>query len=87
MKYTKEELCERIKYIHPDMAAHDIHVDVNWDDERGCWRVDMQKGDKRISAWLDESEADMCMENKACAGLLAEIAELKAAAESGSASP
>ncbi|MDY6824956.1 MAG: hypothetical protein SWH68_14345 [Thermodesulfobacteriota bacterium] len=86
MKYTKEELCERIQYIHPDMAAHDIQVDVNWDKERNRWRVDMQKGDNRISAWLDETGADMCMENKMCAGLLAEITELKAAAESGSSS-
>lgn len=82
MKYSKEELCERIKYIHPDMAAHDIHVDVDWDKDKRCWRVDMHKGGNRISAWLDETEADMCMENKMCAGLLAEIAEIKAAAES-----
>lgn len=76
--HDKEALCERMKYLLPDLGECGIDFHLDWDSEKEKWMVTIWKNEKKVTTWIDENEADMCMDNKICVGLLSEIAKFKA---------
>jgi hypothetical protein len=36
---TSQELCEKIRSIHPDIGKCGIDLDVDWDTEKNIWVV------------------------------------------------
>jgi hypothetical protein len=41
--HDKKELCEKIKSVHPDIGECGIDVDVDWNDAKKAWVVDLKK--------------------------------------------
>ncbi len=79
--YDKKELCERIKSIFPHVGDYGVDFDVERDALENRWQIRMKKGEKEYSAWIDEKEAGLCMEENTCIGLLADIAQFRVAVE------
>ena len=75
--YSKEELCEKIITIYPEIGTCGIDIAVEYDPQKKIWLVDLKKGTHELKHHLEIPDADACMENKQCVFLGLEIAQLK----------
>ncbi|MFH1217788.1 MAG: hypothetical protein V1706_14935 [Pseudomonadota bacterium] len=73
----KNELCKKITDLYPDIGECGINVDVDFDDEKKCWVVDLKKERHELKHYLESPDAEACMEGKQCVSLGLEIAQLK----------
>ena len=76
--YNKNELCEKIKGIYPDIGECGIDVDVEYDEGKKAWIVDLKKDNHELKTHLEPAEADQCMEGQQCVSLGLQVAQLKA---------
>ena len=76
--YNKKELCEKIKGIYPDIGECGIDVDVEYDEGKKAWIVDLKKDNHELKTHLEPAEADQCMEGQQCVSLGLQVAQLKA---------
>ena len=78
MMHDKKELCDKISEIYPEIGACGINVDVEWNEGKKAWVVDLKKDDHELTTHLEPEDADGCMEGKQCVSLGLQIAQLKA---------
>ena len=76
--HDKKELCEKIRSIYPDIGECGIDLDVEYDEAKKAWVVDLKKGEQELKTHLELQEADECMEGKQCVSLGLQIGELRA---------
>ena len=50
----KDELCQKIRDIYPDIGECGIDVDVAFDETNQRWVVDLKKGSRRMKTFLEE---------------------------------
>jgi len=74
----KEELCEKIIALYPDIGECGIDVKVEFDEGQNSWVVDLKKNRHELKTFLEEGDAENCMAGKLCVSLGIEIAQLKA---------
>lgn len=74
---NKDELCHKIQELYPDIGECGINVDVNYDDDQNRWVVDLKKDQHHLKTFLEEGDAETCMEGRQCVSLGIEIAQLK----------
>ena len=74
--HDKKELCSRIVDMYPEIGQCDIDVAVDWDKEKNAWVVDLAKDNHQLKHYLEEADAESCMEGKQCVSLGLEIAQL-----------
>jgi len=77
----KEELCHRITALYPDIGQCGIDVNVEFDEDQNTWVVDLKKDKIELKTFLEEGDAEKCMDGKQCVSLGIEIAQLKANVE------
>ena len=75
--YDKEQLCNKITEIFPEIGECGIDVDVNFDADKNVWVVSLEKDSHTLKHYLDLPEADSCMEGDKCVPLGLEIAQLR----------
>jgi len=73
----KEELCEKIIALYPDIGECGIDVNVEFDKDQNTWVVDLKKDRHELKTFLEEGDAENCMEGKQCVSLGIEITQLK----------
>ena len=73
----KAALCEKIRELYPDIGECGIDVDVDYDQEKNAWIVDLKKGSFELKTHLEDDDADQCMLGQKCVGLGIEIAQLR----------
>ena len=74
---NKDELCQKIQQLYPDIGECGINVDVNYDEDQNRWVVDLKKDQHHLKTFLEEGDAETCMEGRQCVSLGIEIAQLK----------
>ncbi len=74
----KEELCQKIIALYPDIGQCGLDVNVEFDAEQNAWVVDLKKDRHQLKTFLEEGDAEKCMIGKQCVSLGIEIAQLKA---------
>ena len=77
ISHDKEQLCEKIKGIYPDIGQCGIDVDVEYDQGKKAWIVDLKKDKHELKTHLEPQEANECMEGKQLVPLGLQIAQLK----------
>jgi hypothetical protein len=75
--YDKNELCEKIRGLYPDIGECGIDVNVEYDQDQKAWVVDLKKDRLELKTFLEDGDAESCMEGKQCVSLGLEIAQLK----------
>jgi len=75
--YSDQELCEKIRKLFPEIGECDINIEVQHDDEKKVWVVDLKKEGHELKHHLEYPDADDCMEGNKCVSLGLEIAQLK----------
>ncbi len=74
---TKEELCAKIKAVFPEIGTCGIDLKVDYDQQNQAWVVDLKKGSHELKTFLEETEAQQCMEGKQCVSLGLQIGQLR----------
>jgi hypothetical protein len=72
----KEDLCQKIKTIYPDIGRCGIDVDVDYDSSNDRWKVGLKRGNKFLETFLEKGDAELCMAGKQCVSLGLEIHQL-----------
>jgi len=72
----KNELCERIVVLYPDIGTCGIDIDVHFNAIQNSWVVDLKKEEHVLKHFLEPSDADVCMNGKQCVALGLEIAQM-----------
>ena len=75
--HTKEELCEKIKAVFPEIGACGINLKVDYDENNKAWVVDLKKDKHELKTFLEDSEAQQCMDGKQCVSLGLQIGQLR----------
>lgn len=75
--YSKEELCEKIKSVFPEIGACGIDLMVDYDKQNKAWVVDLKKDKHELKTFLEDSEAQQCMDGKQCVSLGLQIGALR----------
>ena len=75
--YDKDELCKKIRKLYPDIGECGIDVKVGYDEEQKAWVVNLKKDHLELKTFLEDGDAELCMEGKQCVSLGIEIAQLK----------
>ena len=78
---TKEELCQKIIALYPDIGQCGIDVNVEFDKDQNSWVVDLKKDKIELKTFLEEGDAEKCMIGEQCVSLGIEIAQLRANVE------
>ena len=73
----KNELCEKIRAIYPDIGECGIDIDVEYDEDKKAWVVDLKKDQHELKTHLEPEEANACMDGKQCVSLGIQIGQLK----------
>ena len=74
---AKEQLCDKIKDIYPDIGQCGIDVKVDFDQRENTWVVDLSRGDHHLKTFLEKEDAEGCVEGKKCVNLGIQIAQLR----------
>ena len=74
---SKEELCKKITELYPDIGACGLDLQVNYSKEKKVWVVDLKKDGHELQHYLEDPDAESCMEGKQCVSLGLEIAQLR----------
>ena len=73
----KNLLCKKIQEIYPDIGECGIDISVNFDDEQKRWTVNLKKGDHELKTYLEQGDAEKCINGVQCVNLGIEVAQLK----------
>ena len=73
----KNELCEKIRSIYPDIGECGIAVKVEYDETNNRWVVDLKQGERELKTFLEDGDAEKCLNGIQCVSLGVEIAQLK----------
>lgn len=74
--YNAKELCEKITELYPEIGTCGIDVDVLRNPQENTWVVNLKKGSHTLDHFLENLDADRCMDGKQCVSLGLEIAQL-----------
>ena len=75
--YDKKALCDKIRELYPDVGECGIDVDVDYDENQKSWTVKLKKDHIELKTFLEDEDANLCMDGKQCVSLGLEIAQLK----------
>ncbi len=74
---NKNELCDKIRSLYPEIGECGIDVNVDYDDANDRWTVYLKKDKKELKTFLEPGDADLCIKGKQCVSLGIEINQLK----------
>lgn len=75
--YSKNQLCDKIRSIYPDVGKCGIDIKVDFDNKNNAWSIQLKKEKKRLKTFLETEDAASCMENRQCLGLGWQVYQLK----------
>ncbi len=65
----KKQLCAKIQELYPDIGECGIDVDVEYDEDKKSWVVDLKKDKFELKTFLEDGDADKCMLGQQCVSL------------------
>ena len=80
MNYSTDQLKEKIRGFHPELAQNGVSLSVDGD-AAGRYAVKLGKAGKEAGAYLDQKDADECMAGKKCLNLAVLVTQLLAELE------
>jgi hypothetical protein len=75
--YNKNELCEKIRDVFPEIGVCGIDLKVDYDKATAAWVVELNKDNHQLKTFLEVPDAEKCMQGKQCISLGLQIAQLR----------
>jgi hypothetical protein len=66
MAYTPEELKGKLLEMYPDIKEYGLNVHLMFDNQKKAWVITFEKEGHERHAFLDEKDANDCMEGNKC---------------------
>ena len=74
---TKRDICELIQHVDPELGQCGRDYDVYLDRTNDAWVVDYHKDGHHLKTFLDNHDADECMNSDKCIPLGLQIGQLR----------
>lgn len=74
---NKDAICRKIENILPEAGTCGLDYTVEYDDKRGAWTVDLKRGDQHLRTFVEDIEAEDCLEKERCIPLGLQVGQLK----------
>jgi hypothetical protein len=81
MNYSTDQLKEKIRGFHPELAQNGVDLSVGRDAAGKRFTCKLSKAGKEVGAYLDQKDADECMSGKKCLNLAVMVTQLLAELE------
>jgi hypothetical protein len=78
MKYDIDQIKEKIRGFHPELAQKGVDLGLDWDAAGKRFALKLSKAGKGVGAYLDQKDADECMAGKKCLNLAVLVTQLLA---------
>ena len=75
MQHVKAELIQKLKAIYPDITAHRLNLDVEFNADKNAWVVKLERDDAKLHTYLDKADADACLEGVQCVYLGVQVGQ------------
>lgn len=75
--HNKDEICETIVSLYPDIGVCGVDIEVQFDEPKHAWAVQLHKDEHHLTHYLEIPDADACIDGKQCVSLGLEIAQLR----------
>jgi len=62
--HDKNELCDRIRSLYPEIGECGLDVKVDFDKTKKVWVVYLKKEGHQLKTFLEPLDADACMEGQ-----------------------
>ena len=72
----KDKLCQKIQEVYPEIGQCSIDLKVDFDKRQKAWVVNLKKDTHELKHFLENPDADACMEGKQCVALGLVISQL-----------
>lgn len=66
-----------MKDVFPDIGEIDKDVKVEFDSVNHAWVVDLKSGRKHLKTYLEEEDAESCVNKNVCIGVGIQIGQLR----------
>lgn len=74
---SKDDICRKIEQIIPEAGRCGRDFRVEYDDTNHAWAVDLHQGDVHLKTFIEDSEAENCLDADKCIPLGLQIGQLK----------
>jgi len=81
MNYSTDQLKEKIRGFHPELAQKGVSLGVDWVEAGKHFALKLGKAGQEVGAYLDQKDADECMTGKKCLNLAVMVTQLLAELE------
>ena len=75
MEHTAAELKKMLKDIHPEIAAHNLDLDVEYKADQEYWVIKLERGPFKLHTFLDKKDANACLDGVQCIYLGVQIGQ------------
>ncbi len=75
MTYSYDSLKAKIIDFYPEIGKHQLQTSLTFDKDKNAYVIKLQKGQHKLTTFLDKPDADACIEGKKCVYLGLHIAE------------
>jgi hypothetical protein len=62
-----------IHKFHPEIEQHNMDLRVNYDEAEDRYLIKLSKSGETVGAYLDQKDADDCLEGKKCVNLAVQV--------------
>jgi hypothetical protein len=74
---NKVDIYNKIKAVYPDIGEYGKDLRIDFDEGQHAWVVDLKEGRKHLKTYLEEKDAEVCVEKNKCIGLGLLIGQLR----------
>lgn len=74
---SREDICRKIEKIMPEAGRCGIDFNVEYDKGNHCWAVDLQESGHHLKTFIEEFEAEDCLNKDRCIPVGVQIGQLK----------
>lgn len=74
---TKEDICRKIEQVIPEAGRCGIDYSVEYDKKNHAWTVDLQSGQQHLKTFIEDDEAQNCVDKDRCIPVGLQIGQLK----------
>ncbi|MBU0995794.1 MAG: hypothetical protein KJ737_25140 [Proteobacteria bacterium] len=75
--FNKNQICSKINELYPDLGVCGKDIQISFDNDNHAWVVDLKKDVRHLKTFIEISDAEACIDNGRCLGMVFQITQLK----------
>jgi len=76
MEEQNERVTAMIHKFHPEIARNKLELSVTFETAKDRYLIKLSKSGETVGAYLEEQDADDCLEGKKCVKLAVQVTQL-----------